>query len=874
MEEITQGQIISHYKIIEKLGEGGMGVVYKAEDNKLKRIAALKFLPPLFSLDAEAKTRFIHEAQSASALDHPNICTVYEINETENGRSYISIAYYEGETLKSKIEKGKIESEEAVKIILQIAEGLKAAHERNIIHRDIKPANIFITDKGIVKILDFGLAKIQGRTQLTQIGTTVGTCNYMSPEQAKGEEVDQRTDIWSLGIVIYEMLTGNLPFKADYDQAIIYSILNENPDITNIPSEFQPVIKKAIVKSTGERYQKIEELINDLEQLTGSLKSKGFIRSASAGFYKTGSKIKLIYISVFILLLAAFAFFYFNIWKKEDTQVTAAKSRKMIVVLPFENLGSPDDEYLSEGIRDEISNKLASLASIGVISRNSAEKYAKSDKSIKEIGKELGVDYILEGTIRWAKNNSQKSRIRIIPQLVRVSDDISIWSESFDKIIDDIFNVQNEIAQNVVDKLGIKLLPNQSVTGPPPTKNLEAYDYYLKAYKFGMTNSTNDDILTCVKLYEKAVDLDSGFALARDYLSIAYMAVYTFIDHDIKYVNKAAEHLQKAKEINPGLAENHLADAFYNVWIKNDYQSALQEFKKTIEIQPSNSEANFWIGGLLEVQGKTELALEYKKRASELDPLIARYIGDIGETYFRLKDYKNSEKYYRKAIELSPEVSYYYIGLANYYLARNGDIKKAEETLKNIKDDVYLEEYENMFIYLSILERKYDKALSQLRSSKKEYLNNSYGAYIPNTQMIAFVYKYKNEPQLSEAYFDTSRIELERLIKKNPEDARFKFALCVSYAGLGYKEKVYNLYSQLTGIKINKTNGINIFGKYKFLLTIYILLGENEKALKQIDFLLSNQTDFYLNKLQLDPFYDPLRNLPGYKAIIEKYSAE
>ncbi len=265
------GQTISHYKILDKLGEGGMGVVYKAEDIKLNRTVGLKFLPPSFSFDKEAKKRFIHEAQSASALDHSNICNIHEIGETAEGQLFIVMSYYEGETLKNKIEGGALDITETIKIILQIAEGLNKAHEKGIVHRDIKPANIFITNEGIIKILDFGLAKSSGRTQLTETESTTGTCNYMSPEQALGEEADQRTDIWALGIVMYEMLTGKPPFDSNYNQAIIYSILNREIDLeklkTKVPEDFSLIIFKCLNKDKNERYQEIEELISELREI-------------------------------------------------------------------------------------------------------------------------------------------------------------------------------------------------------------------------------------------------------------------------------------------------------------------------------------------------------------------------------------------------------------------------------------------------------------------------------------------------------------------------------------------------------------------------------------------------------------------------------
>ena len=860
------GEKVSHYKIIDKLGSGGMGEVYRAEDIKLKRTVALKFLPSSFSFDKEAKKRFINEAQSASAFDHPNICTIHEIGETVNGQLFISMTCYEGETLKEKIEKGVLNIDETIDITLQICEGLRKAHQNNITHRDIKPANIFITKDGVVKILDFGLAKTRGQSQLTQMGTTIGTIDYMSPEQSRGEEVDQRTDIWSLGVVIYEMLTGKLPFRGDYDQAIIFSILNEEPDFSKIPNEIFPVIKKATAKSPKERYQSVEEIINDLVVLKGSATQKYHLLILP---HRIGLKTKIIATAALLVIIVAILFF---VIKPFNNQV-AAQERKMIVVLPFENLGPPEDEYFAQGMREEISNKLASLGSIGVISRNSAEKFAKSDKTTKEIGKELGVDYILEGTVQWAKNENKTSRIRIIPQLVRVSDDVSIWSDSYDRILDDIFDLQNDIAQNVVEKLGIKLLPDQNVTGPPPTRNLDAYDYYLKAHNFHYGPSTGANIKTAIKLYEKAIEIDPDYAAAYAQLSIAYNGLFFWHwDRDSLNLKKAAMYLQKAKELNPNIAEVHLAQFFYYVWFTTDENKVINELKKTLEIQPNNAEANLNISGFYRDKREFELARKYETKAMQLDPLNARYPWQVGEDYYSLGNYEIAEKYFLKAIKLNPNTSGLYVNLASLYIDWKGDLILARKTISHINDDEYLEMSSNIFIYLNILDRKYDAAIEQLKYSKKEFRNTA-SSYLSNLQMMALLYRYQNKNNLSKKYFDSSIVRIKKLIKTHLDDFRLPLALSISYAGLGDKEKALDELNK--GIKlldwyIDKT-WINKQQKL-YLEHIYILVGNYDSALKQIDFLLSTSGGISVNRIKLDPFYDPLRNLPGYKTLIEKYS--
>ncbi len=863
------GESVKHYKVIFKLGEGGMGEVYKAEDTKLKRIVALKFLPISFSNDREAKKRFIHEAQSASALDHTNICTVHEIGETENGQLFISMACYEGETLKDKIEKGRMDAAETIDITLQICEGLKKAHQNNITHRDIKPANIFITNDGVVKILDFGLAKVKGQTKLTQMGSTAGTVDYMSPEQAKGEEVDQKTDIWALGIVMQEMLTGESPFRGDYEQAVIYSIINSEPDLSKVPKELEPIIKKAIHKSPKERYQNIEEMVDDLISLkTGSKTRRNFIINR---IKRSSSKTKIIIGAAALLILTAAILF--SIITPFNNQVIAA-GRKMIVVLPFENLGPPEDEYFAMGMREEISNKLAALGSIGVISRSSAEKFANTKKTAKEIGKELGVDYILEGTVQWAKNKNKSSRIRIIPQLIKVSEDVNIWSDSYDRVMDDIFNIQNEIAQSVVDKLGIKILPGETVKGPPPTKNINAYDYYLKALPFHYGPTTGDNLKTCIKLYEKAIELDTNFAAAYAQISIAYMGLFKWYwDRDSINLKKSSVYLRKAKEINPDIAEVHLSQFFYYAWFTNDRERVFRELKKVLEIQPNNAEALWQISGFYYREGKIDLSKQCDQLSMQLDPLNARYPWGIGLDYQIIRDYKSAEKYLKRAIELSPNSSFQYVDLAKNYLDWKGNTELAWQTVKKIKNDDYLDYYENIFIYLDILDRNFEKALNQLKSSKKEY-ENSMERYIPNSQMIGFIYKYIGKTDLANKYFDSSRKKIEKMIPANPDDAHLHFSLCRSYAGMSNINKAL--------MEINKALELSPFLREprrsyvnsRYLADVYTLVGDYKNAFEKIDLLLSNPTGFSVNRLKLDPLYDPLRHLPEYKTIVEKYSKE
>ncbi|MCI0698135.1 protein kinase [candidate division KSB1 bacterium] len=622
------GQTISHYKILEKLGGGGMGVVYKAQDLKLDRFVALKFLPPHLSADEEEKKRFIHEAKAASALDHPNICTIYEIDETEDGQMFIAMAYYEGETLKKKVASGQLSVDSVIDLAIQIAQGLAKAHEKGIVHRDIKPANIFVTNDGIVKILDFGLAKLAGYARLTKPGTALGTTAYTSPEQTRGEEVDHRTDIWSLGVVLYEMLTGQLPFKGEYEQAVMYSIIHEEPkplaDLrAGVPTALERMVNKSIAKNADKRFQHINEMLADLSALKKQLESESI---------------------------------------KEST--SAKKPAPSIAVLPFSDLSpQKDQEYFCDGMAEELINALAKLEGLRVVSRSSGFQFKGQAYDIRKVGGQLNVSTVLEGSVRKAGN-----RLRITAQLVNVEDGYHLWSEKYDRELEDVFAIQDDITRTIVNTLKIKLISGQEAPLIKRyTENFEAYNLYLKGRYF-WNKRYEGGLQQAVQYFNQALEKDPAYALAYSGLADCFIILgfYTYLPPKEAFP-KAKALAQKALEIDDALSEAHTSLGFVKWAYDWDWLAAEQEFKRAIDLNPGYATAHLWYAVFLMPMGRTEESLAEIQRAQELDPLSLVINSSHGWLLHFARQHDKAVDQGLKTLEMDPNFSTVHIHLGWIY---------------------------------------------------------------------------------------------------------------------------------------------------------------------------------------------------------------
>jgi non-specific serine/threonine protein kinase len=846
------GQTISHYKILEKLGGGGMGVVYKAEDTKLKRTVALKFLPPVFSFDQEAKKRFINEAQAASSLQHNNICNIHDIDETKDGQIFICMDCYEGETLKKKIERGQIKTVEAIDIIVQIAAGLQKAHEKGIIHRDIKPANIFITNDGVVKILDFGLAKLSGQTMMTKMGETVGTIAYMSPEQTRGELVDQRTDIWSLGVVLYEMITRNLPFKGDYDSAMIYSILNEEPkQLTEVPKEFQQIINKCLSKNPAERYQSIDELLDDLKKqkiIEGSgTTTRTIVRKKKSG--------KLIYLVIGVIVVAVLAI---TIWKSFPSGDSQSEKSKFIAVLPFHPItSSEEDKSFAEGIHDDILTQLAKIRDLKVIARTSVMQYQETKKPIKQIAEELGVGVILEGSTRRSGD-----MIRITAQLIDAETEEHLWADSYDRPYTDIFTIQSDVAQKIASVLQIKLAKEELASIETiPTENMEAWEYFQKAKYYWNNYFDLEGNLKSAQMFEKACELDTNFAVAYAWQARVYMTVYGYssasnfqIDKET-YLFKYEKAVERAIQLSPEIPEINMARASYSSTIKGDINSAINETKLANAKRPNDADILNSLAGLMSLQGDDVGALKLTKDAFELDPKNFLIAWQAAKSAENLGRYKEAEKWADIEIQNNPENAHGYADKLYIFLNVYGDLDRAENELNEAKKKVTMEKLQLDFIdrIIFIYKKHYKEAI------KINETNPFWRAKIFN---YAFLYWKLNDEDKAKIYFDSLRVECENVYKYQTErvDLGVKLSLAIAYAGLGDEEKALNQISKLDSSE-NVITAIDV-------VYFYELLGDNEKAIRVLEKTVSEQKGPLPGILKLHPKFDTIRSDPRFKKII------
>lgn len=652
------GKVVSHYKILQKLGQGGTGVVYRALDEKLNRIVALKLFHDQLFTNAEQKAFLTREAQAAAALNHPNIRTIYEIDETDEC-FFMSMAFIEGASLKKKLRDGPLSLENAVSVAYQVADGLDTAHNNGIIHRNLNSANILMTDLGMAKIVNFGLASPSGETDPTIKSASINTAAYLSPEQLRHEEIDQRTDIWSWGVVFYEMLTGKLPFKGERPADLIYAILNEEPQPPSeinleIPGELDRIFTRALAKPLPDRYQNITETLSEFQSPEISL-----------GF--TG--------------------------QTED--LPAKQLQPSIAVLAFEDMSpAKDQEYFCDGIAEEIINDLAQVGGLRVASRTSSFAYKGTREDIRDIGKKLGVRSVLEGSVRRTDN-----RIRITTQLINVANGYHLWTEQYDRELEDVFAIQEEIAQNIAQALKVELTDEEKhAIEKIPTPSIEAYDFYLRGRRF-FYRHTRKYTHHAIAMFSHAIEKDSRYSRAYAGKADCHSYLYWYFGGSGADLEQAEKDSETALKHDPNLSEAHAAHGLA-LTLSKRFEEAEKEFEKAIELNLNLFEAYYFYARACFVQGKYEQAKDLYLKASRVNPadyqspaLLAFLYKTLGQEEKMVPVLHEALDKVEQHLALNPDDSRA-IYLGADVLVRLGEKQKAMDYVKRLaateRDEPYL----------------------------------------------------------------------------------------------------------------------------------------------------------------------------------------
>jgi serine/threonine protein kinase/tetratricopeptide (TPR) repeat protein len=874
-EELTTGSTFTgRFQIIEELGKGGMGKVYKANDIDIKEKVAIKLIKPEISTDKKTIERFQNEIKFARKIRHKNVCQMYDLNR-EEGTYYITMEYVEGENLKNMIRmSGQLGMGTVISVAKQVCEGLAEAHKLGVVHRDLKPSNIMLDREGYVRIMDFGIARSLKEKGITGAGVMIGTPEYMSPEQVEGKETDQRSDIYSLGVILYEMVTGKVPFEGDTPFTIGVKHKSEIPKDpkelnSQIPNDLNRVIIKCLEKDKEKRYQSTDEVRSELENIEKGIliaekvvtkRGPLTLKKKEERIGKSTWKNLFIYggAAVLLILLIAGGYYLFTGWQGPIDS---------LAVLPLENLsGDTDQEFFADGMTEVLIANMAQIGSLRVISRKSVMRYKRSEKSLPEIAEELNVDAVLEGSVMRVGD-----KVRITVQLIQAEPEQHLWAENYERSLRDVLKLQSEVAQAIAKEIKIKLTPQEEARfASTQPVNPEAYQAYLRGIdRIERISYSEEDIEIAIQMFKRAVELDPTFALGYAELSKAHSSLYhQGYDQTEDRLTRARAAVDMALKLQPDLSEAHLALGYYYYWVQRAYDRALEEFiiaEKNLPNDPRILEA---VAFIWRRQGNFEDGLSNLKRALEISPRDASKAFEVAVTYMALRRYPEAERYYDRSIFLEPDKIYGYVWKAWNYWLWDVSIEKARATLEEMPKKMDSTSMYYWFLQ-ELYERNYKSALDRLYSANIESIEIQ-EVLIPKAQLVGLIYHLMNELEYARTSFDSARVILEKGVKERPEDARVHSSLGIVYAALGRKEEA--IQEGEIAVELFPVSKDAFFGveRVEDLACIFTMVGDYDAALDKIEYLISIPSYFSVSLLQLDPIWEPLHNHPRFQRLLKE----
>ncbi len=868
---LAPGRRLGDFELIREISRGGMGVIYEAREISLDRRVALKLLPEDTTRDPVLLDRLLREARTLATLKHPNIVTIHSILE-EEGTRLIVMELVEGMPLDQLIPPEGLPLDRLLRLAVPLADALSAVHRRGITHRDLKPANVVVTPDGYPKLVDFGLTKVTEPTRdgapvvvsdrVTQDGFVRGTLPFLSPEQLEGKPASPASDLFSFGVILFAMATGRLPFfGASPDECMLATLRDVPPPITELnpalPEALARVVTRCLEKTPESRYASAREAREELEA----------IARATAAPRRTRLGIALRVAAVIVPVVAIAAALYFALRPaSRDTIPQAAARGPRIAVLSFENVGPPDLAYLAPALSDEITSRLASVGGLVVVSRTSAAHYDRAGKSVRKIGEDLRADYLLEGTLLTSVGPAGRKRIRVTPTLVRVTDDTDLWTERYDREMEDLLEVQSEIAIEVARRVGVTLgAPERRALDVRPSTQPDAYQAYLRGMGYTQTY-LESDLRLAADMFQRAVELDPGFALAWAELSRVHTELYHFwADPTQRRLDLARGAAERALKLAPDLPEGHRALGEYYYRAFKDYDRALRELLLATASRPNDSASLMTIGLIRRRQARWNDALAALRRVAELDPRNSLAALETATTLSRMRRYRDAEREYERSILLAPDQFHAYLLGSNNLVLEDGTTRRARPMLdraphRNETELIY-------FLHrIETYDRNYRAALEVLGRMQSPAFEDR-ARYLLKPLLECASRLSLGDVDRGRAACEDARRALEERVSTSPDDPRLHSALGMAYGLLGRKSEALAEGERAVALCPIEKDSFDGPDYVIALAAIEAHVGETSAAIEHLRTVLAVPSDMSSGRLRIEPNWDPIREDPRFRAL-------